>query len=46
MALETQAFPDAPNHKDFPNAILRPGDVCYTTTIYKFLTVEENTSIF
>ena len=26
ICLETQAFPDAPNHPDFPSAILRPGE--------------------
>jgi aldose 1-epimerase len=25
FALETEAFPDAINHKGFPNVILRPG---------------------
>ena len=24
--LETQAFPDSPNQKAFPNGILKPGD--------------------
>ncbi len=39
VALETQAFPDAPNHPNFPKTILRPGEVYHTTTIYQFLTV-------
>jgi aldose 1-epimerase len=38
VALETQAFPDSPNHRDFPNTILRPGEVYHTTTTYQFLT--------
>jgi aldose 1-epimerase len=28
LALETQAFPDAPNHEGFPSIVLRPG-ACY-----------------
>jgi aldose 1-epimerase len=39
VALETQAFPDSPNHENFPNTVLRPGEVYQTTTIYQFLTV-------
>ena len=38
FCLETQHFPDSPHHPEFPNAILRPGEVYRTTTIYKFLT--------
>lgn len=26
IAMETQSFPDAPNHPNFPNSILRPGE--------------------
>ena len=26
VAIEMQAFPDSPNHPDFPNTILRPGE--------------------
>ena len=37
FCLETQQFPDAPNHKNFPSTILRPGQVFRSTTIYKFL---------
>ncbi|MCU7552217.1 galactose mutarotase [Chitinophagaceae bacterium LB-8] len=36
IALETQAFPDAPNHAHFPNVILRPGELYKTTTIFQF----------
>ena len=39
VALETQAFPDAPNHPNFPNTILRPGEIYEATTIYQFLTM-------
>ncbi|HTD97837.1 MAG TPA: aldose epimerase family protein [Mucilaginibacter sp.] len=36
VALETQNFPDSPNHPNFPNAILNPGETYHTTTIYEF----------
>jgi len=36
VCLETQNYPDAVNHANFPNAILRPGEVYHTETIYKF----------
>jgi len=36
FALETQHFPDSPNHDDFPTTVLRPGEVYDTTTMYRF----------
>ena len=36
FALETQHYPDSPNHDNFPSTVLRPGEVYETTTIYKF----------
>jgi aldose 1-epimerase len=36
ICLETQHFPDSPNHGSFPNTILRPGEVFDSTTIYQF----------
>lgn len=36
VALETQAFPDSPNHPEFPSTTLRPGEEFRTTTIFKF----------
>ncbi|MFT2011204.1 aldose epimerase family protein [Pontibacter sp. 13R65] len=36
LCLETQHFPDAPNHPEFPSAILHPGEIYDHTTIYKF----------
>jgi aldose 1-epimerase len=36
FALETQHYPDSPNHDNFPSTVLRPGEVYATTTIYKF----------
>ncbi len=38
LALETQHFPDSPNHPNFPSTELRPGGTYQTTTIYRFLT--------
>ncbi len=38
LCLETQHFPDSPNHEKFPSTILRPGQSYDTTTIFKFLT--------
>lgn len=37
FCLETQHFPDSPNHENFPSTILRPGQKYETTTVYKFL---------
>ena len=36
FALETQHYPDSPNHANFPSTVLRPGEVYETTTVYKF----------
>ena len=36
LCLETQHFPDSPNHPNFPSTVLRPGKAYQTTTIYKF----------
>jgi aldose 1-epimerase len=38
LALETQHFPDSPNHPNFPSTVLRPGQVYRTTTVYAFST--------
>jgi len=37
FCLETQHFPDAPNHANFASTVLKPGEVYQTTTTYKFL---------
>jgi aldose 1-epimerase len=34
--LETQHFPDSPNHPNFPSVVLKPGEEYRTTTIYRF----------
>jgi len=36
LCLETQHFPDSPNHPEFPSTILRPGQTLHSRTIYKF----------
>jgi aldose 1-epimerase len=38
LALETQHYPDSPNHPDFPSTELRPGEEYVTTTVYAFST--------
>jgi len=36
FCLETQHFPDSPNHPSFPTTLLKPGEKYHTTTVYKF----------
>ena len=36
IALETQNFPDAPNHENFPSSVLRPGETYTQHTVYTF----------
>jgi aldose 1-epimerase len=38
VALETQNFPDAPNHLNFPDALLKPNERYSTKTVYEFVT--------
>jgi len=38
LCLETQHFPDSPNHPDFPTAELKPGERYHTVTVYRFST--------
>lgn len=38
ICLETQHYPDSPNHKSFPSTLLRPGEVFKTKTVYRFST--------
>ncbi len=35
IALETQGFPDAPHHADFPSTVLRAGTEHRTTTVWR-----------
>ena len=36
VALETQHYPDSPNHPEFPATFLKPGEIFKSKTIYKF----------
>ena len=38
LCLETQHFPDSPNHPDFPTTVLRPGGKFHSVTVYSFST--------
>jgi aldose 1-epimerase len=38
FCLETQHFPDSPNHPEFPSTVLKPGDVYKSTTVHRFTT--------
>ncbi len=40
FCLETQHFPDAPNHDNFPSILLMPGQKYVQKTIYKFKTIK------
>lgn len=35
FCLETQHYPNSPNQPEFPNTILKPGEVYKSTTVYK-----------
>ncbi|MBK9359521.1 MAG: galactose mutarotase [Bacteroidales bacterium] len=39
LALEPQHFPDSPNHGEFPDTLLRPGEVYNQKNIYRFSTL-------
>ncbi len=36
FCLETQHFPDSPNHDNFPSTVLRPGEIFRSQTTYVF----------
>ena len=36
LCLETQHFPDSPNHPDFPSTVLRPSGKFHSITVYRF----------
>lgn len=36
FCLEAQAFPDAPNHPDYPSAVLRPGEEYRSRMVFAF----------
>jgi aldose 1-epimerase len=38
LCLETEHFPDSPNHNNFPSTVLKPGERFQSTTVYRFVT--------
>jgi aldose 1-epimerase len=36
VCFETQYFPDAPHHKNFPDTVLKKGEIYDKTTVYRF----------
>ena len=36
LCLETQHYPDSPNHPNFPSTVLKPGQTLRSRTIYRF----------
>jgi aldose 1-epimerase len=36
LCLETQHFPDSPNHPNFPSTELKPGEKFHSVTVYEF----------
>ncbi|MFL5467165.1 MAG: galactose-1-epimerase, partial [Gemmatimonadaceae bacterium] len=36
FCLETQHYPDSPNHPSFPSTILRPGERFRSQTVFQF----------
>ncbi|KKK77863.1 hypothetical protein LCGC14_2849340, partial [marine sediment metagenome] len=36
FCLETQHYPDSPNHPNFPSTVLRPGEEFNSKTVFKF----------
>lgn len=43
IVLETQHFPDSPNHPNFPSTELEPGQIYREITVYKFSAVRHGT---
>ena len=39
VCLETQHFPDAVNHANFPSPLLRAGETAWFRTVYRFSAV-------
>ncbi|WP_295745543.1 aldose epimerase family protein [uncultured Oscillibacter sp.] len=39
VCLETQFFPDTPNHPEFPQCVLRPGEAWEHVTVFRFSSV-------
>jgi aldose 1-epimerase len=36
LCLETEHYPDSPNHPQYPSTVLRPGETYHQTTVHKF----------
>jgi aldose 1-epimerase len=36
FCLETEHFPDSPNHPEYPSTVLRPGETYHEVTVHKF----------
>ena len=36
FTLETQHYPDSPNHPNFPSVVLRPGQTFHSETVFRF----------
>ena len=36
FCLETQHFPDSPNHANFPSTVLKAGELFQSMTVFKF----------
>lgn len=41
FTMETQHYPDAPNHPNFPTTELKPGETYHEVTIFKFTTTKK-----
>ena len=39
LCLETQHFPDSPNHPEFPSTLLKPGEKYHQLTVHRFSTL-------
>jgi aldose 1-epimerase len=46
FTLETQHYPDSPNHPEFPSTELRPGEAFASTTVFKFSTSTSTSTSF
>jgi aldose 1-epimerase len=40
FCMETQHFPDSPNHPEFPTVVLKPGEHFQSTTVFRFSTTK------
>ncbi len=46
LCLETQNFPDAPNHPNFPSALLRPGESFRSATVWRLSALQKEAVLF